>query len=209
VLASRATRPVVFDFVDIHVSVASCYNAFMVDDNLGTPMTYGRKGNDWQVNSSERISRYKVDARFGLKSKGDGEVSMAYLETITQGADLLGSWAIRSYIEERLFLAGPPIPQGEVRFARRRAARRQAQRLMSALGLPKTPEGIPYISKADLDARIDARKEEIRQARATGRGAAGDSAPGSTGPMRQPVVETVVLDDEPQPAGVLRVSGAG
>jgi hypothetical protein len=150
-------------------------------------MAYGRKDSDWYVNSSERISRYEVDARFGSQSKGNGEVSMAYIETITHGADLRGSWMIRSYIEEQLFLAGPPIPPGEVRFARRRAARRQAQRLMSDLGLPKTPEGMPYISKADLDGRLDARKEEIRkrrQARATGHPRTLDTGPSSTGLMR-------------------------
>jgi hypothetical protein len=97
-------------------------------------MAYGQQGSGFYVNSSQRVSRDVVDEKFGRLSKGDGSVPLRHIETITGGADLKGNWAIRSYIEETLLPAGQerPIPAGQVRFAQRSAARRQAQRIRTS-----------------------------------------------------------------------------
>lgn len=128
-------------------------------------MAYGQQGNRFYVNSAQRWSVDKVEELFGKEEKGGGAVALGYIETITSGADLKGTWAIRSYIEESLFSAGEEglLPAGEVRFAKRGAARRQTQRIMREFAFPTTAEGLPYISKADLDARFAARKAAIHK----------------------------------------------
>lgn len=128
-------------------------------------MAYGQQGNRFYVNSAQRWSVDKVEELFDKEEKGGGAVALGYIETITSGADLKGKWAIRSYIEESLLPAGEEslVPAGQVRFAQRRAARRQAQRVMLEFAFPTTDEGLPYISKADLDAYLDARKAAIRE----------------------------------------------
>jgi hypothetical protein len=124
-------------------------------------MAYGRKGADWYVNSAQRMSQVKVREVFGDLERGDGSVPMSYILTITKGADLIGNWQIRSYIEAQLLPEGwnSGIGRGKAKLS---AARRQAQRLMHELAFTRV-EGIPYISKADLDARLDQRKAAIHE----------------------------------------------
>ena len=127
-------------------------------------MTYGKQANRFYVNSAQNLPRDKVDEQFGRESKGDGSVALGYIETITNGAELIGKWAIVSYIEESLLRAEEEnlLPPGEVRFAQRHAAHRQAQRIMLGFAFP-TAQGLPYISKAELDGYLDARKAAIRK----------------------------------------------
>jgi len=123
-------------------------------------MAYGQKGNTWHVNSAQGVSRDRVDETFGKESRGDGSVSLSYIETITSGADLKGKWEILSYIEKSLLPAA-----GQVGLAGRRAARRQAQRIMREYPMPTTDKGgVPYISRAaELDGYLDKREAAIRE----------------------------------------------
>ena len=121
-------------------------------------MTYGRKGNRWHVNSAQGWSRDKVEELFDKEEKGDGSVLLSYIETIINGADLKGKWEIRNYIEAGF------LPAGQVGSAQRRAARRQAQRIMREYAFPTTDRGVvPYVSKAELDGYLDARKAAVRE----------------------------------------------
>jgi hypothetical protein len=110
-------------------------------------MTYGRKANNWHVNSGMGWSCDVVDQKFGNLSNGDGSVPWRFIETITGGADLIGDWAIISYIRRR---GG--------------YGQRQASRIMRGLALPTIDQGVPYVSEAALDDHLDKRKARRREA---------------------------------------------
>jgi hypothetical protein len=56
-------------------------------------------------NSAQGWSRDKVEELFDKEGKADGSVALRYIETITSDAELIGKWAIVSYIEESLLRA--------------------------------------------------------------------------------------------------------
>jgi hypothetical protein len=91
--------------------------------------------------------------------------------------------------------------------ARRILAKPFGQSVQKVAGQPGTTITTATCIRS-LHAAAVAEERRIAGRRG-GRPRTRDLAPGSTGLVRQPVVETSVADTEPQPAGVLRVSGAG
>ncbi|MGH8567429.1 MAG: hypothetical protein ACREXU_05270 [Gammaproteobacteria bacterium] len=104
---------------------------------------YGRKGNDWYVNSGQSCSRDEAKNRFPC-AKPDGSVPLAFIETLVGSADLVGLWAIRSYIEGKGY------------------SRRTTQTIMR--DYPMLYDGVPYTWKASLDAYLDVRQASIYDA---------------------------------------------
>ena len=60
---------------------------------------YGQRGNDWYVNSAQGWSLDKLDDCFPEMDER-GSVPLGYIETLVGSADLVGKWAIHSYIIE-------------------------------------------------------------------------------------------------------------
>jgi hypothetical protein len=95
---------------------------------------------------------------------------------------------------------------------------RQAHAAVSSYGLeewtaPNSGLGSPFSLVSSLQERVRVHRERREESRREngalgGRPRALDVALGSTGLVRQPMVETVV-SDEPETGALLRVSGAG
>lgn len=104
---------------------------------------YGRDGNRWYVNSAQSWSRDgKVEEHF-REAAPNGSVPLGFIETLVDGADLVGRWAIRSYIESNWY------------------SRRSAQTIMRNLPMQRARE-IPYTTKKTVDDYLDAREAKIR-----------------------------------------------
>jgi hypothetical protein len=108
-------------------------------------MQYGRKGGCFYVNSAQSCSRDRVDEMF-LNAAPDGSVPWEYIETLTGGADLVGDWAIRSYIEAHGY------------------SRRAAQYLMREYAMSEA-RGLRHTQARSLGAYFDARKATIYSTR--------------------------------------------
>jgi hypothetical protein len=117
---------------------------------------YGRKGCRFFVNSAQAWSRDRVDEKFGPESKADGSVPLAYIETLVSEADLVGRWAIRSYIQGKGY-------SRETALTIMRELREIGMlREIRDIGRPTVRE-VPYMWKADLDDYLDARKAGVRE----------------------------------------------
>ena len=76
-----------------------------------------------------------------------GSVPLGYIETLVGSADLVGKWAIHSYIIEATGYSG-----------------QTARAIMREYPMP-TVCGVPYTWRASLDAHLDARAAVIREGR--------------------------------------------
>ena len=78
------------------------------------------------MNSAQAWSRDRVDEELGRESQADGSVSLGYIETLVSEADLVGRWAIRSYIQGKGY------------------SRETALTIMRELDMPDV-KGMPYL----------------------------------------------------------------
>ncbi|MGH8507401.1 MAG: hypothetical protein ACREVH_01580 [Gammaproteobacteria bacterium] len=96
------------------------------------------------MNSGQGWSRDKVDEMFVREARPDGSVPLAVIETLVGSADLVGLWAIRSYIEGK------------------GCSRSTTQTIMRDYPM-QDAKGVPYTWQASLNEYLDARRAVIRE----------------------------------------------
>ena len=102
---------------------------------------YGREGDRWYANSAQSLSKDKVDDWFQEEMDERGSVPVAFIETLVGSADLVGLWAIRSYIEAKGY------------------CRSTVRTIMCELYPMPTARGVvPYLWKAELDTYLAGRQ---------------------------------------------------